>query len=161
MIMEKFDLEAEDESIDNPFNGKDKNPEEKAEIQPIRWLDMSKWDSEPAPERQWAIRDRVPLRSCRLRDHFDRGSGRYRPAVVLADEQVGLAVSVEVANERGGVPAPFHIKGLAAGKDVDRRGEVRRQPRRSRRSGGRGEQDEAKWEHGSLLFGVSVSDQSS
>ena len=27
----------------------------------IKWLDMSNWDSEPVPERQWAIKDRVPL----------------------------------------------------------------------------------------------------
>src|SRR5262245_52995107 len=27
----------------------------------LRWLDMSNWDREPVPERQWAIRDRVPL----------------------------------------------------------------------------------------------------
>jgi RecA-family ATPase len=26
-----------------------------------KWLDMSKWDSEPVPERKWAIKDRVPL----------------------------------------------------------------------------------------------------
>jgi RecA-family ATPase len=29
--------------------------------QPLQWLDMSNWDGEPVPERQWAIRDRVPL----------------------------------------------------------------------------------------------------
>jgi RecA-family ATPase len=28
---------------------------------PIRWLDMSQWDHEPIPEREWAILDRVPL----------------------------------------------------------------------------------------------------
>jgi RecA-family ATPase len=28
---------------------------------PLQWLDMSNWDNEPVPERQWAIRDRVPL----------------------------------------------------------------------------------------------------
>jgi RecA-family ATPase len=29
--------------------------------QPLQWLDMSSWDSEPVPQRKWAIRDRVPL----------------------------------------------------------------------------------------------------
>src|SRR5262245_17631301 len=29
---------------------------------PLDWLDMSRWDDEPIPKRQWAIRDRVPLR---------------------------------------------------------------------------------------------------
>jgi RecA-family ATPase len=28
---------------------------------PIQWLDMSNWDDEPRPEREWAIPDRVPL----------------------------------------------------------------------------------------------------
>lgn len=34
--------------------------------QPIEWLDMSNWDSEPIPERQWAFKDRVPLNQAGL-----------------------------------------------------------------------------------------------
>jgi RecA-family ATPase len=33
---------------------------------PIKWLDMSRWDSEPIPERQWAIQNRVPLNQAGL-----------------------------------------------------------------------------------------------
>jgi RecA-family ATPase len=33
---------------------------------PIEWLDMSKWDSEPVPHREWAIKDRVPLKQAGL-----------------------------------------------------------------------------------------------
>ena len=33
---------------------------------PLAWLDMSTWDSETVPERQWAIRDRVPLKQAGL-----------------------------------------------------------------------------------------------
>jgi RecA-family ATPase len=33
---------------------------------PLDWLDMSAWDSDPIPERQWAIRDRVPLKQAGL-----------------------------------------------------------------------------------------------
>ncbi len=33
---------------------------------PISWLDMSSWDAEPIPEREWAIRDRVPLKQAGL-----------------------------------------------------------------------------------------------
>jgi hypothetical protein len=33
---------------------------------PMRWLDMSTWDSDPVPERKWAIRDRVPLNQAGL-----------------------------------------------------------------------------------------------
>ena len=35
-------------------------------IEPLPWLDMSAWDDEPAPERKWAIRDRVPLNQAGL-----------------------------------------------------------------------------------------------
>jgi RecA-family ATPase len=33
---------------------------------PLQWLDMSTWDSDPKPERKWAIRDRVPLNQAGL-----------------------------------------------------------------------------------------------
>jgi hypothetical protein len=32
----------------------------------LRFVDMSKWDSEPIPERKWAIKDRVPLNQAGL-----------------------------------------------------------------------------------------------
>jgi RecA-family ATPase len=32
----------------------------------LAWLDMSSWDRSPVPERQWAIRDRVPLNQAGL-----------------------------------------------------------------------------------------------
>jgi RecA-family ATPase len=31
-------------------------------LEPLPWLDISSWDHAPIPERQWAIRDRVPLK---------------------------------------------------------------------------------------------------
>jgi hypothetical protein len=31
-----------------------------------QWIDMSNWDNEPVPERQWAIRDRVPANQAGL-----------------------------------------------------------------------------------------------
>lgn len=33
---------------------------------PLSWLDMSAWDGAPVPEREWAIRDRVPLKQAGL-----------------------------------------------------------------------------------------------
>jgi RecA-family ATPase len=33
---------------------------------PLEWLNMSDWDSEPVPERKWAIKDRVPLNQAGL-----------------------------------------------------------------------------------------------
>ena len=32
----------------------------------LGWQDMARWDSEPVPEREWAIKDRVPLRQAGL-----------------------------------------------------------------------------------------------
>jgi RecA-family ATPase len=33
---------------------------------PLAWINMSSWDAEPVPEREWAIKDRVPLRQAGL-----------------------------------------------------------------------------------------------
>jgi hypothetical protein len=35
-------------------------------LPPLKWLDMSRWDDEPVPEREWAIKDRVPLKQAGL-----------------------------------------------------------------------------------------------
>jgi RecA-family ATPase len=35
-------------------------------LPPIQWLDMSTWDDEPRPEREWAILNRVPLNQAGL-----------------------------------------------------------------------------------------------
>lgn len=51
------------------FNGDGKTGDDTAASpvkKPISWLDMSKWDREPKPERKWAIRDRVPLKRAGL-----------------------------------------------------------------------------------------------
>jgi RecA-family ATPase len=32
----------------------------------FKWIDMSNWDSEPIPQRQWAIFNRVPLNQAGL-----------------------------------------------------------------------------------------------
>jgi RecA-family ATPase len=39
---------------------------EQTKAPPIKWLDMSNWDSEPVPERKWSIKDRVPLNQAGL-----------------------------------------------------------------------------------------------
>ena len=54
-------------STDNT-NGNAKEQEQKDNKKPpsIQWLDMSTWDDEPRPEREWAIPDRVPLRQTGL-----------------------------------------------------------------------------------------------
>src|SRR5262249_30456698 len=37
-----------------------------APLPPLRWIDMSKWDDEPVPEREWSILNRVPLKQAGL-----------------------------------------------------------------------------------------------
>jgi RecA-family ATPase len=39
-------------------------PETKPES--LKWLDMSKWDDEPVPERKWTIKDRAPINQAGL-----------------------------------------------------------------------------------------------
>jgi RecA-family ATPase len=56
-----------DPFISDPPTGGDKKPEAKlTPLTPLPWLDMSHWDHEPRPEREWAIPDRVPLRQAGL-----------------------------------------------------------------------------------------------
>jgi RecA-family ATPase len=47
-------------------NGPALRVSEKPTLEPIRWLNMTTWDSEAVPERRWAIRDRVPLNQAGL-----------------------------------------------------------------------------------------------
>jgi RecA-family ATPase len=68
------------EAYYDQLNGRERKPQAKvyskdtgarldAEEQPKKafpWLDMSTWDSEPVPDRKWAIRDRVPLNQAGL-----------------------------------------------------------------------------------------------
>jgi AAA domain len=44
---------------------KDEKPEQAAPAI-LKWIDMARWDSEPAPPREWAIRDRAPRRQAGL-----------------------------------------------------------------------------------------------
>ena len=37
-----------------------------AEAPPLPFVDMSNWDNEPLPDREWAVRDRIPLRQTSL-----------------------------------------------------------------------------------------------
>jgi RecA-family ATPase len=50
----------EDYGAANSGNGASAAPDSSPQP-PLQWLDMSTWDHEPIPERQWAILNRVPL----------------------------------------------------------------------------------------------------
>jgi RecA-family ATPase len=49
-----------------PTSPEDYGGSSREAVQPIKWLDMSRWDSEPIPERQWAVHDRIPLNQAGL-----------------------------------------------------------------------------------------------
>src|SRR5262249_35697902 len=54
----------------------------------LPWLDMSKWDSEPVPERQWAIKDRVPLNQAGL---FSGEGGAGKSIIELTKDNAHVA----------------------------------------------------------------------
>src|SRR4030095_4783931 len=39
-----------------------RNAPENTPRPPLRWINMAAWDDEPTPEREWFIRDRIPVR---------------------------------------------------------------------------------------------------
>jgi RecA-family ATPase len=55
---------------------------------PLAWLDMSTWDSEPVPERKWAIRDRVPLKQAGL---FSGEGGTGKSLIEIAKNVAHVA----------------------------------------------------------------------
>src|SRR5262245_60494368 len=62
--------------------------EEQSERQPLTWLDMSNWDSEPIPERKWAIKDRVPLNQAGL---FSGEGGAGKSIIELTKDVAHVA----------------------------------------------------------------------
>src|SRR5262245_45069332 len=47
----------------SPPTAPDKPAAPVAPLPPLHWIDMSNWDNEPIPEREWAILNRVPLKN--------------------------------------------------------------------------------------------------
>jgi RecA-family ATPase len=62
--------------------------EVRAERSLLQWLDMSKWDREPIPERKWAIRDRVPLNQAGL---FSGEGGAGKSIIELTKDVAHVA----------------------------------------------------------------------
>ena len=60
---DEYDFEPFDGSPDPQQEGKPNGGGKQA---PLPWIDMSKWDNQPRPERDWAILNRVPLRQAGL-----------------------------------------------------------------------------------------------
>jgi RecA-family ATPase len=57
-------------------------------IAPLVWLDMSSWDHEPIPEREWAILDRVPLKQAGL---FSGEGGTGKSIIELTKDVAHVA----------------------------------------------------------------------
>ena len=67
---ERFSRSIEDQARKNVAKANGHAPPaspEPSEPKPsLPWIDTSRWDSDPCPEREWAIKDRVPLRQVTL-----------------------------------------------------------------------------------------------
>jgi RecA-family ATPase len=81
--------DAFDEKVDPPSgacNGKDK-PHDDAnagagQVAPVPFIDMSNWDDEPLPDREWAVLDRFPLRQTVLLSG-EGGTGKSKTGLHL------------------------------------------------------------------------------
>jgi RecA-family ATPase len=79
---------------------------------PLQWLDMSDWDNEPIPVRQWAIRDRVPLNQVGL---FSGEGGTGKSIIELMKDVAHVAGK----DWLGSLPAPGAAFYLGAEDDRD------------------------------------------
>jgi RecA-family ATPase len=57
-------------------------------VPPLQWLDMSTWDSDPVPERQWTIKDRVPANQAGL---FSGEGGTGKSIIELTKDVAHVA----------------------------------------------------------------------
>lgn len=78
----------------------------------IKWLDMSAWDRLPVPERQWAIRDRVPLKQAGL---FSGEGGTGKSIIELMKNVAHVAAK----DWLGSMPEPGPAFYLGAEDDED------------------------------------------
>ena len=78
----------------------------------LLWLDMSRWDEEPVPERKWAIRDRVPLNQAGL---FSGEGGTGKSIIELMKD----VAHVVAKDWLGSLPEPGPAFYLGAEDDKD------------------------------------------
>jgi RecA-family ATPase len=57
---------AIDTAVEKGFSTEQQPEPAQRKLPKLQWLDMSNWDREPVPEREWAILDRVPLNQAGL-----------------------------------------------------------------------------------------------
>lgn len=104
-----------------PFDGKsllalalEGQPQLKPEVPPppLQWLDMSGWDSEPIPDRKWAIKDRVPLNQAGL---FSGEGGTGKSIIELMKDVAHVAGK----DWLGSLPEPGPAFYIGAEDDAD------------------------------------------
>jgi RecA-family ATPase len=78
----------------------------------IHWLDMSRWDDEPIPQRQWAILNRVPLKQAGL---FS-GEGGTGKSMIELHRDVAHVIG---GDWLGSLPEPGPAFYVGAEDDVD------------------------------------------
>lgn len=86
--------------------------ERRAIVPPLAWIDFSKWDEAPVPERKWAIRDRVPVNQAGL---FS-GEGGTGKSIIELTKNVAHVVGKDWL---GSMPEPGPAFYLGAEDDVD------------------------------------------
>jgi RecA-family ATPase len=80
-----------------PERAKDESHKDKSGALP--WIDMSNWDNEPTPEREWTVRDRIPARQVTLLS----GEGAVGKSIV----ELNLCVAHPLAKDwLGTMPEP-------------------------------------------------------
>ncbi|MCK1652252.1 AAA family ATPase [Bradyrhizobium sp. 149] len=87
-------------------------PQEQKPAAKLPWLNMSEWDGRPIPERQWAIRDRVPLKQAGL---FSGEGGTGKSIIELMKN----VAHVTAKDWLGTVPEPGPAFYLGAEDDKD------------------------------------------
>jgi RecA-family ATPase len=87
-------------------------PQAKEPIEPLKWLDLSKWDDEPVPRRKWAILDRVPLNQAGL---FS-GEGGTGKSIIELTKDVAHVIGRDWF---GSLPEPGPAFYLGAEDDAD------------------------------------------
>jgi RecA-family ATPase len=81
-------------------------------LQPLPWIDMSRWDSEPVPERKWAVKNRVPLNQAGL----SSGEGGTGKSIVELQKDVA---HVTAKDWLGSLPEPGPAFYIGAEEDED------------------------------------------
>ncbi len=79
---------------------------------PLEWLDMSRWDDEPVPERQWSVPNRVPARQAGM------FSGEGGTGKSLVEMQRDVA-HVLARDWLGSLPEPGHAIYVGCEDDSD------------------------------------------